>query len=271
MCDFSDELNRRLFIPAIIKYEGNNKVVSVTPDLPDYLSLFYVSVYYPNLQHVTFSYHSQRFGKNFIQSLGKATNDQKHKFVEICNFLIEQGFTFFLKINNKCFSLDSDIIENPIWEEDWHGFEFQSTGRIEQENQAGIVIKCLPYFYNAILCLAFKEEELFSDIEARTEGNCIHVELDKYERSRINRQLCIDYYGYKCQVCGFDFREKYGDIGEGFIEVHHINPVSTIGQDYQIDPRKDLIPVCSNCHSMLHRTNPPLMPEDLKKKILDNK
>ena len=45
----------------------------------------------------------------------------------------------------------------------------------------------------------------------------------------------------------------YGEFGQGFIHVHHIVPISKIGKEYKIDPIKDLVPVCPNCHAMLHR------------------
>ena len=50
-----------------------------------------------------------------------------------------------------------------------------------------------------------------------------------------------------------NFEEKYGELGKDYIEVHHIKPISEIDSEYVVDPEKDLIPVCSNCHSMLHR------------------
>tara|TARA_R110002050_G_scaffold54303_4_gene122942 strand:- start:29513 stop:29710 length:198 start_codon:yes stop_codon:yes gene_type:complete len=64
----------------------------------------------------------------------------------------------------------------------------------------------------------------------------------------------------------------YGEIGKGFIHVHHLTPISEIGKKYQIDPINDLRPVCPNCHSMLHRRNPPISVNELKeiiKKIND--
>ena len=90
------------------------------------------------------------------------------------------------------------------------------------------------------------------------------VKATRYERSLINRALCLEYYGYSCYVCGFNFEKTYGEIGHQFIHVHHIVPVSQIGSGYIIDPIKDLIPVCPNCHAMLHRKNPPYLPEELK-------
>jgi hypothetical protein len=57
-----------------------------------------------------------------------------------------------------------------------------------------------------------------------------------------------------CEVCRFDFATQYPSrLGEGFIEVHHLSPLST-----QDEPRKttldDLLLVCANCHRMIHRT-----------------
>ena len=56
-----------------------------------------------------------------------------------------------------------------------------------------------------------------------------------------------------CKVCNLNFKKVYGEIGEDFIHIHHIVPINEIGKNYKIDYKKDLIPVCPNCHSMLHR------------------
>ena len=74
----------------------------------------------------------------------------------------------------------------------------------------------------------------------------------------------MKYYGCKCSVCGFDFEKEYGELGRGFIEVHHIVPLSTIRDEYVVDPIRDLRPLCSNCHSMVHRREPVVSVEDLK-------
>ena len=77
--------------------------------------------------------------------------------------------------------------------------------------------------------------------------------------------MCLEHYGYKCSICGFDFEEKYGEVGKEFIEVHHIVPISNTTGEHIIDPTRDLIPVCSNCHSILHRRRPsPYLPEEVK-------
>jgi len=85
------------------------------------------------------------------------------------------------------------------------------------------------------------------------EGLKKSVVVNKYERSSIARSMCIQYHGAKCAVCGIDFSEKYGDLGKGFIHVHHVTPIHKIDEKYRVDYKSDLIPVCPNCHSMLHR------------------
>lgn len=72
-----------------------------------------------------------------------------------------------------------------------------------------------------------------------------------------------------CEICGFDFQKFYGDLGANFIEAHHIKPVSTMseGESTKIE---DLVMVCSNCHSMLHRRKTGLDKETLKSIIAEN-
>jgi 5-methylcytosine-specific restriction protein A len=64
-------------------------------------------------------------------------------------------------------------------------------------------------------------------------------------------------------ICGFSFEQHFGDIGKGFIHVHHLRPLGNIGENYEVDPVTDLIPVCPNCHAMIHRKNPPYSPQEL--------
>lgn len=85
------------------------------------------------------------------------------------------------------------------------------------------------------------------------EGAKKQVTVNAYERNPTARKKCLDNYGYKCSVCGFDFEEVYGKIGAGYIHVHHLKPLNEINEKYKVDPINDLRPVCPNCHSMLHK------------------
>ena len=100
--------------------------------------------------------------------------------------------------------------------------------------------------------------------EGESEGARTRIEVTKYERSRVNRQACLNFHGYSCKVCGFNFQNFYGDIGKNFIHVHHIKPVSEIGENYIVNPITDLIPICPNCHSILHKNKTPISISELK-------
>ncbi|MEE6185091.1 HNH endonuclease [Bacillus pretiosus] len=76
---------------------------------------------------------------------------------------------------------------------------------------------------------------------------------NRYERNFKNRLKFIEIHGLSCKVFGFNFEEVYGEWEKGFIEVHHVKPLSTLEEEMVIDPEQGLIPVCSNCHRMLHR------------------
>jgi len=65
-------------------------------------------------------------------------------------------------------------------------------------------------------------------------------------------------------VCEFNFEAAYGEIGSGFIHVHHLTKLSDIRQGYEVNPVDDLRPVCPNCHAMLHKRNPPYTIDELK-------
>lgn len=102
----------------------------------------------------------------------------------------------------------------------------------------------------------FYTEGFFNDVDDRVqfhEGHVKSVKVDVYERSSVARGRCIEHYGASCLICGLNFGERYGELGEGFIHIHHLRPLHTIKKDYVVDYKNDLIPVCPNCHAMIHR------------------
>jgi 5-methylcytosine-specific restriction protein A len=101
------------------------------------------------------------------------------------------------------------------------------------------------------------------------EGVKYSVVQTRYERHPKARKICLQKFGYKCDICKFDFERKYGPLGRDFIHVHHIIPVSEKGQSIPTDPEKDLIPVCPNCHAMLHRCRDTMHPDTLKEIIVN--
>lgn len=115
---------------------------------------------------------------------------------------------------------------------------------------------------NDILLLKGENAALNGD-GSLNEGSMLTIQVNRYERSSKARKICLDHYGYKCMVCGFDFEKVYGELGKGIIEVHHKKALSEIKEDYNVDPINDLIPLCSNCHTVIHSKNDNLSVEKL--------
>jgi hypothetical protein len=100
-----------------------------------------------------------------------------------------------------------------------------------------------------------------------TEGAVKRILVDVYERDPAARAACIAHFGTRCRACGVDLGERYGEIGRGFIHVHHLKLLSEVGKQYKVNPLVDLLPVCPNCHAILYRTSPPMSIEELRSRL----
>jgi HNH endonuclease len=110
----------------------------------------------------------------------------------------------------------------------------------------------------------FHSPEEVPDGQTFPEGTLGRIEVNRYERDRRARRLCLAHWGYQCSICDLDFGERYGELGEDFIHVHHTVELSTVGPGYRVDPVNDLRPVCPNCHAMVHRRRPALSVDELR-------
>lgn len=113
-------------------------------------------------------------------------------------------------------------------------------------------------------------DELDDDNGTHNEGASKTVQVNKYERSAAARSECLEHYGYTCMVCAVDFAKRYGIIGQNFIHVHHLVELNTIKKNYKVNPKRDLRPVCPNCHAMLHRRKPAFTIDELKRILYEN-
>jgi predicted HNH restriction endonuclease len=103
--------------------------------------------------------------------------------------------------------------------------------------------------------------EVFDETITVQEGVKKIVETKVYERSSKLRQIAIDHYTKNgdilCKACQFSFQKFYGEIGKGYIEIHHVKPIFKY-EDEELDKTidkalKNVVPVCSNCHRIIHR------------------
>lgn len=185
---------------------------------------------------------------------------------EIIQILLEKYQTTFEKIVKNSDKTVLFIAQNMV---DWFSAELTKQSDIVAEWQN-------KYFRNKIrvngraitnysLALNTTQDEFFEKNNTNyTEGSVKQITVNAYERNSQARKKCLEHWKYSCKCCNFNFELTYGELGKEFIHVHHIKPLSEIKAEYELNPITDLIPVCANCHAMLHRKNPPLTIEDLK-------
>lgn len=189
--------------------------------------------------------YNNRFIGNDLEWYAKNGSKLHHKSIQLMLNPVGNIYIFAREDNN-----------NPY-------FTYIGNGRVKQvfdESPVRIIWKFNDINENhpEILSEEIAEDETF------VEGAKKQITVNAYERNPLARQKCLDHYGYNCSVCGFNFSERYGEIGKNFIHVHHLKEISQIGEEYEIDPIKDLRPVCPNCHAMLHRRKPAFTIEELK-------
>ncbi len=148
---------------------------------------------------------------------------------------------------------------NPLFligtQDTWSATVKWKNGRAEYTEDTQYVISWRPDLFSQLHSQSKDTTVLVA--KGTYEGALQRITTNRYERSQAARSACIAHYGPICSICEFDFGYVYGEIARGFIHVHHIAPVSSISAEYQVDPINDLVPVCPNCHVVLHLCDPP--------------
>ena len=106
-------------------------------------------------------------------------------------------------------------------------------------------------------CVKIPTLDALPDVKQRSteyflEGAAKLVQMTRHERSTAARVACIEHYGCVCQACNFDFGLFYGPEADGMIEVHHLRPISQERKTSRVNPTRDLVPLCANCHRVAH-------------------
>ncbi len=241
-------------------HEGNECYFSSPSNEGD--MLFEVKAYVQNEIRIVLEIKPQIHARAMLESISGADEEKKTHFINFLNSLKSKRVSVDLQVNGR--PINDEKLRNCTW----NNFYCRLTRvPITDSNEPFDLFDVISEWTKQAVCLFLcllpvsDQEELVGELE----GSQYQVVCNKYERSPINRELCLAKKGYACGICGFDFERMYGNIGRRFIHVHHIVPVSMIGPNYQINPEKDLIPVCPNCHAMLHRKNPPYLPDEIKK------
>lgn len=179
------------------------------------------------------------------------------------------GAEIDLKVNEIPFAFDDEA----VWAQNWNRFTLSmNKGQVELgaddgEPDADIICRWTGRFAAALIAVLPVEEENEAagiGVTGYPEGALTTVQTNRYERDRRNRAAAISIHGTSCRGCGLDMGKHYGEVAAGFIEIHHITPVSQLGAGYVIDPMRDLVPLCPNCHAVVHRRTPPFTVNEIQ-------
>ena len=227
--------------------------------------LFTIKITFRNKVRLYMDFIPEKYSAHFIEAMSKQTAENRNRFLGYATLLKKKGAKADIKVN----SIPLDLTSIDAWPENWRDVKIHVTKMPVFENEEdypSAAYKWGSILIGMILSLTDIVPVADETIEHNgfPEGDAQRIEVNRYERNPLNRKLCLSAKGYDCIICGFNFEKIYGKIGYHFIHVHHVVPVSQLGTAYVINPITDLIPVCPNCHAMLHRRNPPLLPEELK-------
>lgn len=204
------------------------------------------------------------FSKNFFNTILAVHEEQRAAFASVASALASTEIKIDLKINQATTKFLS-LPEGP-----WRDLSlscYKLTDRAQDEKDAEDTTSACLALILSLIPFDATESEPTHFAQGLPEGAVLRVEVNRYERSPANRAAAIAIHGAACHACDFDFGKTYGALGQGHIEIHHRTPVSKMGGSYVVSPRDDLVPLCSNCHDMVHRQDPPLTVETLREII----
>jgi len=196
--------------------------------------------------------HLDVFTAPLISAMQSRYEERKLGLESYLELAIAKNNNFELSINGNSEKIPTN--------EDWNEINFVlAKSYFSEESEFASLSAVILDFMCVVLFLIIEDTEWVAETNLGQEEGAFYTEVvKKFERSRYNRALCLKYYGFMCRGCGDQLAEKYGPIGTDVIHVHHVVPVSMMGSAYQLNPIKDLIPLCPNCHNIVHKKSPPL-------------
>ena len=239
---------------------------------------------------VIVSYFLSRFGEEFDEKSGKVKSSPPAE-LEIKEWNRAYEF-FFLRLgNHRNLETFSSYLSNTRDEFDY--FLEEVTTRVGHKKEKlpplreSVFIEMQGktraeiWSYVSKFGKSLQDLDIVSDIEAidsadtdatvgSSEGKTRFRILRTRERDPKLRREAIVIHGLNCKACDFNFGDVYGEWGEGFIEIHHSTPISDYSTEgEETNPASDLIPLCSNCHRMIHRKKDRLLTLDELKSMLN--
>lgn len=265
------DLENTYDIPFVVTREvsGTDPKYTIIPE-NEMGELFEISILLRQSIRMIITINPQRYAAEMVSEMSHADLEKRLLFRSYAEHIRNKG----AKIDFYVSGIERSIDDDETWIGEWREFQIRVTRILVNEiEEPGNVEESVASEWSLlsvgmVLSLLTIEQSENTD-ERHVEGRIRQVVETKHERNPVNRELCISANGCKCNICNFDFEKVYGSMGRGFIHVHHIEMISLHKDGYYLDPVKDLIPVCPNCHAMLHRTIPPLRPDELRRVIVE--
>ena len=188
---------------------------------------------------------------------------------EICNYIEINNTLDYISTNPNW----RDQVSNSITTHSSDAKSYENGDDIFYTNKLGSGYWGLRNYFSENL---EHDEENIENSQLYTEGSKKKVIVNAYERNPQAKKKCIDFYKkkhngiIKCEICGFNFGQVYGDKFSEKIHVHHKKEISQIGESYKVNPTKDLVPICPNCHLIAHSRKPAYSVEEIKEMIVRN-
>ena len=207
----------------------------------------------------TFDLYLDHFPGELLNTIRKSYFRNQNDILGLFDAIKEETSEFIFAVNDvSVLDISPDII--------WDTLEIRLKYRFKTEDNRDFALKNALIGAFSILLILITEDESNLEVEiveGYEEGEHSRILKNHYERSRVNRALCLKWHGFSCKACGLNMESIYGPLGTGVIHVHHLEPVSKLGVSTRINPRTDLVPLCPNCHVIIHRKNPPLTLDEL--------
>ena len=201
------------------------------------------------------------FAGDLMAAIRSVDESGRHLFRAILEACAVDGAEVVLSLNGN----KRSYLDDTLWNESWRSFSIDIGKGMLAINEGDanadqhLVQKWATRLATAVIALLPVEEAPAdpAEVGGLPEGATVRIEVNRYERDPRNRMAALAIHGYACLVCGTNMEDRYGPVARRLIEVHHVVPVSELGEGYVICPREDLAPLCPDCHAVAHRRSPP--------------
>ncbi|MEL6959113.1 MAG: HNH endonuclease [Pseudomonadota bacterium] len=193
------------------------------------------------------------FSASIIRQISQATDEQ----VEMARELVKS-------VEGTAILSFPDGMNADEWKVSTPAFNLRAERRVEGDRQSdeSIVETCeavvVPIMAALAELIGYDETPSpgFEAFDGELEGELSISTVRRRERNPRSRLLCIHIHGHHCAICGTDPIETYGEAHGAVLEVHHLQPLSNLNEPRIYDPRTDLVPLCPNCHRVVHTRRP---------------